>query len=217
MARTLSSRYSGYCRRCQSRYPAGTEITDAHGGWSHVHCPPATRPATGQISAPRPVASAATAGVRTNQRAANCDRCEAHLRAGEGRLYRCLGSSSGCVQHFDSESGGWHVVCLDEDACNARREEARQEARERHSRVAAREAAAANLRRLIVRPETYDPAATADGAVTTCRLDVITTVFVGETRTVWYQHCDGDSDSWSVPTTDEIRTLAEAAAERVLR
>jgi hypothetical protein len=208
MARTLTARYGGYCRRCSSRYPAGTEITDAHGGWSHVHCP--TRPAAGRISAPRSAASAASAAVRTNGKAANCDRCETYLPAGKGRLYRCLGSSSGCFKHFDREDGGWHVECLDRDACDARRAEARREAEERHARAKAREAAARRLRDLIVRPETYDLAATADGG-TTHALDAITTVYVGATRTVWYEHCNGDSDSWVVPTTDEIRELAKAA------
>lgn len=107
----MKARYQGYCPRCSSHHDAGVEIVKIDGRWGHVACPTKT---TSASSAPAP------SGKRTNRKPGQCDICGAPLAVGEGHLYRCLGSDSGCMRHWDSEAGAWHVECLDEEACAAR-------------------------------------------------------------------------------------------------
>ena len=81
----------------------------------------------------------ARGGVRhdasRNRRAGYCERCDARLAVGEGRLEYCV-EDSGCPKHHDES--GYHLYCADSAACNVRAEESRAEgARAKLARAAA--------------------------------------------------------------------------------
>lgn len=81
----------------------------------------------------------------TNKKPGRCGECGASVEAGQGRLWRCLGSS-GCSQHYDTgDDGAWHVSCLDTEACAVRAAAVRTEA---STRARAREERAKALREL---------------------------------------------------------------------
>ena len=154
--RTLVSRYPGFCQICHAEIPRGTQITDGRGaGWSHATCP--TQAPTAPAPSPAPAGDAAAAAYaaavvaarprRRNAKPASCGRCGLGLDSGEGHLYRCLGSDSGCMLHYDNESGAWHVDCVDEAACKARRTEAQEWARVENAPL--REQEIKSIRRVI--------------------------------------------------------------------
>jgi len=68
----------------------------------------------------------------TNRRPGGCERCGTYLQPGQGRLRFCM-ADTGCLKHHDDD--GYHLYCLDEQACAKGQEENRKE-REEHRRVA---------------------------------------------------------------------------------
>lgn len=88
----------------------------------------------------------------TNRRGGSCDNCGTYLAAGKGRLERCY-ADTGCMEHHDYD--GWHLYCLDESACAARRAEARAAAERRQQR-------SARLAEIAAEVETTDPVTPAE-------------------------------------------------------
>lgn len=70
---------------------------------------------------------------QSNARPGACDLCGHLVPSGAGSVSRCVGSSSNCQQHWDNDSGGWHVRCGDAAACTARREARQAEAEMRRT------------------------------------------------------------------------------------
>ena len=74
----------------------------------------------------------------TNRRAQECGNCGTWTEAGTGKLWKCIGSSSGCFLDGHEENGGWHVTCADRAACVERVKAARAAADARHQAAAVR-------------------------------------------------------------------------------
>jgi len=119
----LAARYPGKCGKCRQDFPAGTSIMWGDGKTEHETCPAA-------VAAPQPLIGLVAGGTgvanrgqskKTNKKASDCENCGEWLKVGEGELVYCV-EDSGCMKHHDNS--GWHVYCLDGDACKVRREEA---------------------------------------------------------------------------------------------
>lgn len=144
---TLVARYPGWCRKCGKRVQPGQAVE-----WDpktrkveHVTCPSNEEKPKAQTGLktktadPKPVQlpeELLRPGARRyagpNRKPDSCDRCGKYLQPGEGVLVHCL-EDSGCMKHFDFS--GYHVFCLDFDACKARAEEKRA-AEQRQKEVA---------------------------------------------------------------------------------
>lgn len=146
--RQIVARISEPCSRC-GRTVLGDLIWWAQGLRPfHVTCPsqPAHTPSQPAASASQPSsrqtqpAHTPSQPARTpNRRGGYCSRCGTYVPAGQGWLWRCLGSDSGCMQHFDEE-GGWHVSHQDRSICDARKaeqEQLRKAAEERANEIVA--------------------------------------------------------------------------------
>jgi hypothetical protein len=131
---TITSKYPGRCTVCGKSFPQGTQVEWQKGGGArHVKCPEqAATPSPSALLASVPGGAQSPAG--RNRRSAHCDSCGAYIPAGAGRLVRCY-ADTGCMEHFDDD--GWHVYCLDGEACKVRAEQARKDAVEAAARAKA--------------------------------------------------------------------------------
>jgi len=81
----------------------------------------------------QPATKTSTAPQKSvNRRPGACERCGTYLQPGQGRLQFCM-ADSGCMKHFDDD--GYHLYCLDEQACAAAKKELVKD-REEAQRVA---------------------------------------------------------------------------------
>jgi len=117
----MTARYPGTCRKCGSKFAAGTEIMWGGGVTEHASCPTAQQPLVGLVAGGTGAANRGK-GQKTNQKAGYCDSCGDYLKVGQGELVYCV-EDSGCMKHHDH--GGWHVYCLDHARCKANKEEAK--------------------------------------------------------------------------------------------
>lgn len=128
---TITARYPGRCAKCGGAINPGDRINwdKATRRTEHAQCP--ERPAVSAQS------GATRTNVRTNRKPGACERCGHYLQSGQGRLVYCI-EDAGCPVHHDY--AGYHLYCLDEDACNQRREEARKKQEAIRAEVAALQA-----------------------------------------------------------------------------
>ena len=202
---TITARFPGCCSQCGGRIQAGEQIEWAKGRPTrHATCPTATkRPAEPDHL----IALAPPRATGRNRKPEACGRCGDWVKAGEGQLVRCV-EDSGCLEHHDYS--GWHVYCLDEGDCVARRVEARAAAEARGQ--ALREALAARraLEAVLRTPETYygGPCDYIEGE--RIKLDAAYRMVVGAEVIMYIQSCGGDVDEWRCPQTPEVDSLLAA-------
>lgn len=132
----ITAKFNSTCPKCGQYINVGTQVNWEKGQKAtHAKCPN-TKPTVKTASE----TETPTTGKGNNRKPGYCDSCGAYLKVGEGKLWKCLGSSSNCFKHWDNdEEGGWHLNCLDETSCKTRREEQKvqreKEAQERKIRA----------------------------------------------------------------------------------
>ena len=123
---TMRAKFPGRCKVCGQTIRVGEEIEwTKESGAKHVRCPQAQEKAPAAASAPVAlVAGGARRESGTNRKSGHCERCGAWLQAGKGRLQYCE-YDTGCPKHHDTS--GYHLYCLDAEACGKAAAEARQQ------------------------------------------------------------------------------------------
>lgn len=129
----INAKFSSRCPACGGLINPGDEVEWEKGKKAtHVTCPekPEASPVPEAKAEGKPtqawaqVRGGAQRAAGRNKRRGHCDRCGQMLEIGQGSLVRCY-ADTGCMQHFDED--GWHVYCLDTEACKVRQEENRAE------------------------------------------------------------------------------------------
>lgn len=130
-----ANKFPGHCETCRRQVGAGHGelVRNGAGAWV-VRC---SRSSTAEPMALKAGGAQVPAG--RNKKAGRCDACNEHLAVGAGRLVRCV-EDSGCMEHHDE--GGWHVYCLEQAPCEARKINRRE-----LTKAAATQAAAVELQR----------------------------------------------------------------------
>jgi hypothetical protein len=203
---TITAKYASTCRICRGAIEPGDAI-DWERGQRPAHAACAGNPRDflnrrPAAPAPRPSVPAPT-GPRRNQRPGSCAYCGTPIEAGAGELFDCLGSSGGCRQHW-AQDGGWHVRCLDREACRARDAARRAEAAAAQAAEEQRQVARAALNQAEREPVDTIPAeATAIGGYRT-----------GAGHKLWYVAPDGaaylEESSWDDDAVPQWRVAVTA-------
>lgn len=134
---TITAKFPGRCARCGRAITPGQQIEWSRGQRPyHTACAEAAGTPAAELAGVQGPIAGARGGVRhdarrTNRRPGKCDHCGAYLQVGQGRLEYCV-EDSGCMIHHDH--GGYHLYCLDTDACQARHTAREAAARERIAR-----------------------------------------------------------------------------------
>lgn len=209
----ITARYPGTCRRCGGAVKVGAQIEwSRDGGSLHVACPAKV---LGNADQPQ---------VRRNAKADYCGECRVSIPAGAGHLWKCI-PDGGCMEHFDTDDGGWHVSCIDTTACKARIAEqkaARATAQAEARRIDTEFRAIEETIRQGERPGSFEAPVTPEGERYCDSGNIYGggSSFVVGPEHIWYIQRNGaDGDDWgrnNVPGSIGWRIPFDAAlAERI--